>query len=59
MRQRVYSEEQKRERIKEYYREREKRILAGPNSQDVWDEREKPAKQGEFFTGDVKEIKGW
>jgi hypothetical protein len=59
MRQRVHSEEQKRDRIKEYYREREKRILSGPNSQDVWDEREVRAKQEEFFTGDINEVKGW
>jgi hypothetical protein len=55
----MYSDDQKREMAKDHYREKEKKILAGPNSQDVWDERATRPKQEEFFSGDLKGIKGW
>jgi hypothetical protein len=59
MRLRMYTGESKRERVQDHYREREKKVLAGPNSQDVWDERASRAKPEEFFTGDLSEVKGW
>jgi Protein of unknown function (DUF3128) len=43
MRYRAYPDEAKREAIAERYREKEEKILAGPNCQDVWEEREQPS----------------
>jgi hypothetical protein len=43
MRYRAYPDETKREAIAERYREKEEKILAGPNCQDVWEERERPS----------------
>jgi hypothetical protein len=45
MRYRAYPAETKREAIVERYREKEEKILAGPNCQDVWEEREAPGAQ--------------
>jgi len=59
MRARMYSGEQKQEMIRNHYREKEKNILAGPNSQDVWEERPTKATQNEFFSGDITNVKGW
>jgi hypothetical protein len=59
MRLRMYPEAQKRDMTVDYYKEREKKQLAKPNSQDVWDERPTKAKQEEFFKGDLKDVKGW
>ena len=33
------SDERRQERVERYYREREKRLLRGPNSEDVWEAR--------------------
>lgn len=43
MRYRAYPDEAKREAIAERFREKEERILAAPNCQDVWEERETPS----------------